>query len=73
MNMNFSDEVKKILEQREMRYVDLARMTGYSAQYISDLIAGKRRWNEDAINKVCLALDIKILYENIEELKEEVK
>ncbi|KNE20930.1 helix-turn-helix transcriptional regulator [Virgibacillus pantothenticus] len=71
--MNFSDEVKKILEQREMRYVDLARMTGYSAQYISDLIAGKRRWNEDAINKVCLALDIKILYENIEELKEEVK
>lgn len=70
MHMNFSGEVKKTLEQREMRYVDLARMTGYSAQYISDLIAGKRRWNEDAINKVCLALDIKILYENIEELKE---
>ncbi|WP_337970127.1 helix-turn-helix domain-containing protein [Virgibacillus salexigens] len=70
MHMNFSDEVKKLLDQRTMRYVDLARLTGYSAQHISDLIAGRRRWNEDAINKVCLVLDIKITYETLEKLKE---
>ena len=53
------------MKQQDINYAELARKTGYSAQYISDLILGERRWNEDTINKVCAVLDITIKYENI--------
>ncbi|MFD1954261.1 helix-turn-helix domain-containing protein [Paenibacillus thailandensis] len=38
----------------------IAKATGYTSQYLYDLLKGERRWNEDAINKVCAALDITI-------------
>lgn len=58
--MNFSEIVKIKLSEENMKITDLARKTGYSIQYISDLIAGKRRWNESTITKVSDALGIKI-------------
>lgn len=51
------------MEQKEIRNVDLARLTDYSSQHISDLISGKRRWNEDSMRKVCTALEITVKYE----------
>jgi transcriptional regulator with XRE-family HTH domain len=61
--LSFSKTVKETLIKNGYRPADLARMTGYSAQYISDLLAGERRWNEDSINKACEALGLIIKYE----------
>ncbi|WP_085523885.1 helix-turn-helix domain-containing protein [Tuberibacillus sp. Marseille-P3662] len=61
--MNFSNVVKEKMQQKKITNAQLAREIGYSAQYLSDLIAGERRWNEDTINKVCSALGLKITYE----------
>lgn len=60
--MNFSEAVKKKMSLENIRNSELARITGYSSQYISDLLSGERRWNEDTINKVCGALGIEIKY-----------
>jgi len=58
--MNFTESVKAAMEIHGITKKDLARETKYSYQYIYDLLAGERRWNEDSINKVCGALGIKI-------------
>jgi len=58
--MNFSERVKAILTERGMKASELARITGYSAAYISDLLAGERRWNQDSIDRVCEALGIEV-------------
>ncbi len=65
--MNFSSVVKDALAQKKMKNVELARLTGYSPQYMSDLISGERRWNEETIDKVCIVLNIDIKYEVAEE------
>jgi transcriptional regulator with XRE-family HTH domain len=59
--MNFSEVIKNILKSRNLRISDLARMTGYTPQYMYDLLAGNRRWNETTIHKTCEALGIEIL------------
>jgi transcriptional regulator with XRE-family HTH domain len=59
--MNFSESIKKILKDRDLTASALARMTGYTPQYMHDLLAGNRRWNETTINKTCEALGIEIL------------
>lgn len=61
--MKFSDVVKLASVKKDVKPAELARRTGYSAQHISDLLSGTRRWNEDSINKVCSALGIKIQYD----------
>lgn len=61
--MNFSGVVKNTMNDKGIRNAELARMTGYSSQYISDLLSGERRWNEDTIKKVCSALGLEIKYE----------
>ena len=58
--MNFSEAVKVAMEASNMTKADLARATEYSYQYISDLLADKRRWHEAVINKVFKALDLTI-------------
>lgn len=60
---NFNEAVKKAMEVLNVKQAELARKTGYSDQHISDLLAGERRWNEDSIAKVCIALGIEITYE----------
>lgn len=58
--MNFTAAVKEAMDAKGMSRADLARATGRSYQYISDLLKGERRWHELIINEVCEALEIKI-------------
>ena len=58
--MRFGDELKRHMEEQEVRPSHLARLTGYSAPYISDLFAGERRWNETTINKACDVLGLEV-------------
>lgn len=54
--MRFSEAVKRKLADKNLKTTDLARSTGYSYQYVSDLLKGKRRWNEESMTKVSDAL-----------------
>ncbi|GIO39097.1 MULTISPECIES: helix-turn-helix domain-containing protein [Paenibacillus] len=63
--MNFTEAVKQAMDARGMSRADLARATGRSYQYISDLLKGERRWHELIINEVCEALEIKIEFTGI--------
>ncbi|MGF9907926.1 helix-turn-helix domain-containing protein [Brevibacillus porteri] len=65
--MNFTKAVLNALEKTNMKKTELARATGYSNQYIYDLLSGKRRWNEESINKVCSALGFEIVIEREED------
>ncbi|WP_336774226.1 helix-turn-helix domain-containing protein [Paenibacillus sp. MMO-58] len=58
--MDFSKAVKEAMEAQGIKRSDVAKASGYSHQYISDLLSGDRRWNEVSINKVSAALNIKI-------------
>lgn len=61
--MKFSEEIKTTLKSKDLTPSDLARMTGYTPQYIHDLLGGNRRWNEVTLGKTCdaLGLEIKII------------
>ncbi|MDO7788813.1 helix-turn-helix domain-containing protein [Desulforamulus aquiferis] len=58
--MDFSRTIKHVLVDKGLKASDLARMTGYSYQYVLDVLKGKRRWNETMIEKVCEVLDLKV-------------
>jgi len=60
--MDFTETVKKCMEIKKVNTTSLARMTGYSVQYMADLLAGNRRWNEDTMAKVCRVLGIKMIF-----------
>lgn len=60
MKFQFGPVVKERMKQMGMKPSHLARETGYCSQYIRDLLAGRRRWNETAINKTCEALGIDV-------------
>jgi predicted transcriptional regulator len=62
--VNFSSAVNKVLKEKGLNPSELARMTGYTPQYMYDLLSGHRRWNETTINKVCDALGLKIKIES---------
>ncbi|WP_198536520.1 helix-turn-helix transcriptional regulator [Paenibacillus sp. DMB5] len=64
--MNFTEAVTKAMSATDTTRSDLARRTGRSYQYISDLLKGKRRWHESIINEVFDALGISIEFVNIE-------
>ena len=59
---DFTKAVKKAMRTKDVRPSELAKQTGYSNQYIIDLLGGKRRWNENTIEKVSDALGIKITF-----------
>jgi ribosome-binding protein aMBF1 (putative translation factor) len=54
----FSDAIKEALRNKGMNYSQLAQKMDYSVQYISDLLAGKKRWNETTITKACEVLEL---------------
>ncbi len=58
--MSMSEAIGKVLKQRDISPSDLARMTGYTPQYVIDLLKGSRRWNETTLTKACDALGLKI-------------
>ena len=60
--MDFSKIVKEILKQRDMTVTELANKMGYCVQYVSDLLSGRRRWNETTMKKACEVLGIKVNY-----------
>lgn len=62
MGLNFTATVKARMKVLEMKPVELARETGYSAQYISELLSGRKRWNETTMNKVCSALNMRAFF-----------
>ena len=62
MSLNFTTTVKARMKTLQMKPIDLARKTGYSAQYISELLSGQKRWNETTMSKVCEILDIKVRF-----------
>lgn len=58
--MDFTRIAKERMNELKIRPINLARKAGYSPQYISDLLSGKKRWNETTITKVCQVLGLKI-------------
>lgn len=58
--MKFSEIVRKQLKDQDLTPSDLARMTGYTPQYIHNLLDEKRRWNETTINRACEVLELEI-------------
>lgn len=58
--MGFSKAVKHALAEKDMNPSELARIIGYSPQYVHSLIKGDKRWNEEAMAKACDALGLKI-------------
>lgn len=58
--MSFNQIVKQRMEELDIRPSELARKSGYSPQYIGDLLSGDRRWNETTMNKISEVLGIKM-------------
>ncbi|MFK4167683.1 helix-turn-helix domain-containing protein [Paenibacillus lautus] len=58
--MNFSDAVKVAMNRSGVTKQELSESTGYSYQHIYDLLAGKRRWNEETLQKVFNALGLEV-------------
>lgn len=58
--MSFSNTIKHALVDVDMNPSDLARKTGYSPQYIHNLLKGEKRWNEESMQKVCDVLGLEL-------------
>lgn len=58
---SISDSVRNMLNDKKLNPSDLARMTGYTPQYIHNLLDGNRRWNETTIQKTCEALGLEVM------------
>ena len=59
----FSRVVQSAMDHKKITIAQVARETGYSWQYINDLLRSKRRWNEETIHAVGGVLGIKISYQ----------
>jgi transcriptional regulator with XRE-family HTH domain len=61
---SLSDGIKKAFLQKKdiegFTQRKFAQKLGISFTYMSELMTGKRRWNEDLILKACSILDVKI-------------
>lgn len=60
--MRFSQVVLQKMQEKNLRISDIARATGFTWTYCRDLLRGKRRWNEDAMLKVCKFLGIQPVF-----------
>jgi Predicted transcriptional regulators len=58
--MKISEGIKEILNARNLTQSDLARMIGYTPQYIHEILSGRKRWNETTLIKACDALGLVI-------------
>lgn len=54
------DMISARLKEKQISLKQLAKMTGYTPAYISDLLRSKRRLNEDTLYRICSALDLEI-------------
>lgn len=55
-------EVRKTLIDKDMDLNDLAELTGYTRQYLSMVISGKRQFAYEAEEKISIALGIQYPY-----------
>jgi len=62
--MEFSSVVIERLKDLNMTKSELAKKMGYSSNYISDLLARERRWNETTTSKACEILGLEVKYVN---------
>ncbi|WP_312340199.1 helix-turn-helix domain-containing protein [Anaerospora hongkongensis] len=60
--MDFSSVVIDKLKNLNMTKSELAKKMGYSSNYISDLLARERRWNETTTSKACEILELEVQY-----------
>ena len=58
--MNFSKSIRHALVDAGMNPSELARQTKYSPQYIHNLLKGDKRWNDEAMQKVCNVLNLEM-------------
>lgn len=58
--MGFSKTIGQALSAKNMSPSELARKTGYSPQYIHELLKGVKRWNETSLQKVCEVLGLEM-------------
>jgi len=65
--MTFSKIVKQKMKEKNLKMTDVARKVGYSYMYCIDLTRGRRRWNEDTMNKFSKVLGIEINFVDTEE------
>lgn len=68
--MNFSAIAKQKLVEKNMKPSSLARQMNYSPQYVLDLLAGHRRWNETTMSRACEALGIRVMFIDVEKTGE---
>ena len=59
--MNINEILKEKLAEKNLKVTDLSRLSGISYPYCIDLVKGRRRWNEDTIEKACKALGIQLI------------
>ncbi|WP_233281029.1 helix-turn-helix domain-containing protein [Paenibacillus algicola] len=48
------------MKKADITKQQLAESTGYSYQYIYDLLNGRRRWNEESLEKVCHSIGLEV-------------
>lgn len=58
----WSKAVRKALIDKDMDLKDLAELTGYTRQYLSMVISGKRQFCYEAEEKISKALGVKYPY-----------
>lgn len=54
--------VKAAMQSKGISKSKLAKLIGFSYQHIHDLLSGKRRWNEDSIERVCKELGLSLIH-----------
>ena len=65
--MDFSKIARRVIAEKQIKITDIQKKTGYSLQYLYELISGKRRWNEDTISNIYDVLGIELYYKEKEE------
>jgi len=66
MQIEFSERVKNKLKKLGKGVPWLADQTGISKYYLWDLLAGRRRWNEEKMGVVAETLMIEVRYIDVE-------
>lgn len=62
MKSNFSDRLKKILEEKDITQAQLAKMTGITQSSISDWLRGRYAPKQDKIDLIARALNVTPTY-----------
>ena len=58
--MNFTTEIKKAMEKKNMRVAELSAVSDISMSYLYNLLSGQRNWNVNSLTAVCEALDLEL-------------